>query len=312
MRTFKNFLIEASNTDVADVNELLYGYYVGGASWRLFDNSKAAQDQLQAKKDKIGQKKYEEQDDRAMRMSVETLKWAKQNEFRGKVKKIYWTARPGVLQKAVGDTGKVDKGNPTDVLIAFSDGKFLGLSAKSTLKNSDIGFKNPGMGTVEKALNINLSDIKKQSEQEFILKHDLPTSTAARKKAIRADDAIKTEAAILRPSILNAMRDVLIKRLNIMKDGEARDYLLSDWMDASNAIYPYYIKVTGKKSGVAIEDPLKNDKLSALNKGNIKFEQIGNDSVGVTASGKRILKMRFKYESQAIASSMKMSGDPWK
>ena len=93
---------------------------------------------------------------------------------------------------------------------------------------------------------------------------------------------------------------------------QSRDYLLSDWMDASNAIYPYYIKVTGKKSGVAIEDPLKNDKLSALNKGNIKFEQIGNDSVGVTASGKRILKMRFKYESQAIASSIKMSGDPWK
>ena len=43
----------------------------------------------------------------------------------------------------------------------------------------------------------------------------------------------------------------------------------------------------------------------------IKFSAVGNDSVGVTASGKKIMKMRFKYESQALASSMKMSGDPW-
>ena len=107
------------------------------------------------------------------------------------------------------------------------------------------------------------------------------------------------------------MREVFIKRLNKMSDKEARDYLLSDWMDASSAIYPHYIKVTGKKSGVSIEDPLKNDKLAALNKGKIKFEPVGNDSVGVTASDKRILKMRFKYESQALASGMKMSGDPW-
>ena len=311
MKKFKEFLAEAANTDVADINELLYGYYVAGSSWNLFDNPKAAQAQLKAKKEKIGQVKYDEQDDRAQRMAVETLKWAKQNGYSGKVKKIYWTARPGILQKAVGNTGKVDKGNPTDVLIAFSDGKFLGLSAKSTLKNSDIGFKNPGMGTIEKSLNINLADIKKQAEEDFIVRNDLPTSASARKKAIRSDASLKTEADAIRPSILNAMRDVLIARLNKMNDNQAREYLLSDWMDASNAIYPHYIKVTGKKSGVSIEDPLKNDKLAALNKGKIKFERVGNDSVGVVASGKRILKMRFKYESQALASGMKMSGDPW-
>ena len=38
---------------------------------------------------------------------------------------------------------------------------------------------------------------------------------------------------------------------------------------------------------------------------------IGNDSVGVTANSTKILKMRFKFESTQLASSAKMSGDPW-
>ena len=41
------------------------------------------------------------------------------------------------------------------------------------------------------------------------------------------------------------------------------------------------------------------------------FEKVGNESIGVKAGNKKILKMRFKYESEKLASSMKMSGDPW-
>ena len=48
-----------------------------------------------------------------------------------------------------------------------------------------------------------------------------------------------------------------------------------------------------------------------LVKGPIIFSSVGNDSVGVTANNMRILKMRFKFESTQLASSAKMSGDPW-
>ena len=40
----------------------------------------------------------------------------------------------------------IKKKNPTDVLVEFTKGGFLGLSAKSTSGKGDIGFKNPGVG----------------------------------------------------------------------------------------------------------------------------------------------------------------------
>ena len=86
-------------------------------------------------------------------------------------------------------------------------------------------------------------------------------------------------------------------------------------MDASAELYPPYVKVTGKGKGVPytadVEDPLNNPKLKAILSEKISFEEVGNDSIGVKAGAKKVLKMRFKYESEKLASSLKMSGDPW-
>jgi len=61
----------------------------------------------------------------------------------------------------------------------------------------------------------------------------------------------------------------------------------------------------------SITDPLKNEKLEALSKYTIKMEKIGNESIGVIAGTKKIMKIRFKFESEKMASSLKLSGDPW-
>jgi hypothetical protein len=312
MKSFKAFITErASHTDIADVNEILLGYYCAGGDWSAYEDSNNVKRQYESKVQKLADEQVEQQDDRAKRMARETLKWAKSNGYRGRVAKVWWTARKGSLQRAVGKTGRVDSGNPTDTLLQFTSGDFLGLSAKSTLGETDIGFKNPGMGTIERLLNIDLSSIKKQYEQNFIDKYDLPTSAKDRKKAIRADSEIKSAADEQRTKLMNEMRDRLLSRLNSLSESDAREHIVSNWLDAAEIIYPSYIKVTGTRSGVLIENPLENTKLEALNKGDIEFSAVGNDSVGVTASGKKIMKMRFKYESQALASSMKMSGDPW-
>lgn len=42
----------------------------------------------------------------------------------------------------------------------------------------------------------------------------------------------------------------------------------------------------------------------------IEVEPSGDHSVGVSAGDKRLFKMRFKYESQKLASGVKLSGDP--
>ena len=85
-------------------------------------------------------------------------------------------------------------------------------------------------------------------------------------------------------------------------------------MDAE-VLIPPYIKVTGKGnkapySAVAM-DPINNPKLTALSAHNIKLEKVGNESIGVSAGDKRIMKIRFKFESEKMASSLKLSGDPW-
>jgi hypothetical protein len=76
------------------------------------------------------------------------------------------------------------------------------------------------------------------------------------------------------------------------------------------------VKVTGMgtKSGsitAKVDDPLKNDKLAAITGGNITLQKVGNESIGVSAGGKKILKMRAKFESEKLASTIKFSGDPW-
>lgn len=309
-KTFEEFLTEAKNTDVADVNEILFGYYCAKENWGMYDDPSYVRTQYDTKAAKLNDTQIEQQADRARRMAVETLKWASEHGYKGVVNKVYWTARKGSLQKAVGDTGKVDKGNPTDILLRFTDGQFLGLSAKSTLKNADIGFKNPGMGTVEKNLGIELSDIKTNIEAAFTSKHGLSAAASKRKGEIRGN-GLKKEADAEGSKMMAQMRDIMLRKLKTLSDDASREYLLTDWMDASGAVYPSYIKVTGKASKVTIEDPMKNSKLDALNKGGIKYTAVGNESIGVEANGKKVMKMRFKFESQALASSMKMSGEPW-
>lgn len=311
MRTFEEYILnETPNTNAADVNELMMGYYLAG-SWNKFDNPNEAKRQIELKKKKITPALYDAQKERAERMAAETLKWAKKNGYKGQVSKIYWTARPGSLQKAVGKTGQVDKGNPTDILIKFSDGQFLGISAKSTLRNADIGFKNPGMGTIEKIHKADFSQVKNAVEKKFMEKHNLSAVASKRKNEIRADKAIVADANKERSKLLEMLRDLMLYALNGMSQEEAKKHVINDWMDAGKIVYPAYIKVTGAKSKVMIDNPLKNSKIGALSKGPIKFSKVGDTAVGVTADGKRIMKMRFKYVSQAMASSMKLSGDPW-
>ena len=298
-----------NNTDAADINEIMLGYYLAG-TWGKFNDSNDARTQLQFKIDKVGNDAYSEQNRKAQVMADEVISWARANGYNGIVEKVWWTARPGVLAKAVGRSVDSRK-NPTDVLIRFTNGEFLGVSAKSTKSQGDIGFKNPGIGTVERNLNVTLSDIP-QKALDTLLKEfpNLSKSANTRKNEIRADKFIAKRAEELGKVVLSDIADKLLTTLQTKN--EVLDYLLDDWLDAKNAVYPRYIKVTGMRSGAKIEDPLRNSKISALTSGKIKFIKVGNDSVGVIANNKRIMKMRAKYESQKLSSSMKFSGDPWK
>lgn len=300
----------ARNTDLADVNEIYCAYILNG---KEFPDT-ASESQYNKKLDLLTSEQAEQQLGRANEMAKEFVKWARGKGYTG-IEKVYWTARPGFSFKSVTGTDVDQRKNPTDILVKFRRGGFLGLSAKSTSGKGDIGFKNPGVGTVEKDLGIKLSPINKAKEQSIVESFNLPSSASSRKSAIRRDKAVQQVTDKMGSEVLKECRDVMLKKLNTLNTAQRRDYIIKSWIDASSELYPPYVKVTGKGRGVPytadVEDPLNNPKLKAILSDKISFEEVGNDSIGVKAGSKKILKMRFKYESEKLASSLKMSGDPW-
>lgn len=300
----------ARNTDLADVNEIYVAFVLNGNE---FPDS-ASESQYNKKLGMISPEQGEQQVGRAIVMVEEFLKWAKQNGYSG-IQNTYWTARPGFSFKAVVGVDVNQRKNPTDVLVKFRTGGFLGLSAKSTSGKGDIGFKNPGVGTVDTDLKLKLNDINKKAQEDIVKSFKLPTSASARKAAIRANKALQKQTDSLGAQVLSECRDTLLKKLNTLSQPQRKDYIMKSWIDASDELYPPYVKVTGRGTkapySASVEDPLNNPKLKAIMEDRITFEGVGNDSVGVKAGSKKILKMRFKYESEKLASSLKMSGDPW-
>jgi hypothetical protein len=148
------------NTILSDINEIQAGYFLAENKW--YDEE--AKKQFNARAKQATPEQVADAIGKAEVMAQEFLKWAKANGYSGKVKNVWWTARPGSMSSAVGE--EVDqKKNPTDILVKFTSGPhngFLGLSAKATKTKGDIGFKNPGVGTVDKSLQIDLAGIYKK------------------------------------------------------------------------------------------------------------------------------------------------------
>lgn len=301
-----------ANTILSDINEIQCGYFLNGEQWY----SNEARDACASRVKQATAAEVTDAVGKAKVMAEEFVTWANANGYKGKIKGVWWTARPGELARASNSDADSRK-NPTDILVQFSQGPangFLGLSAKATKTNGEIGFKNPGLGTVDRSLGINLQTEYKNQEAQLIKKYNLPTSSQTRKDHIRSNTAIKVQTEQIGVQILSAMRDVLMARLTKMSNGDLLKYLLQDWMDA-DLLYPPYVKVTGQGNKppykAVVMDPTNNPKLEALRKSSIKLEKVGNESIGVSAGGKKIMKMRFKFESEKMASSVKMSGDPW-
>ena len=304
----------AAETLKADVNEILLGYHILGATWKGFQGAVDAKNQLKSRRIQIGETDYNIQDERAKVMATESLDWARANKYGNRVVKAWWTARPGILSEAVGYPVDSRK-NPTDTLVQFETDEFLGLSAKSTAGKGDIGFKNPGIGTIDKVLGLKLVSIVKEEEDKFAELYKLSASKAKRKIEIRSMQFLIVASNNARTITLEKIRDKLYKKLNSFSSKKLKEYVLSDWLDATNTISPMYIKITGHGNkppfSASLMNPLQNSKIEALYKSNLQVSIVGNDSIGVKTTSKRILKMRVKYESQAMASSVKFSGDPW-
>tara|TARA_R110000744_G_scaffold376776_1_gene491255 strand:- start:55 stop:1038 length:984 start_codon:yes stop_codon:yes gene_type:complete len=325
LEMIEEVLGESRNTLGADINEILLALIasdsLGGNTSKFVNYEQALQTVNQRKTQLTSAQKSAEleiQSRRAIEMFKEIEDWRRQNGFDGEITRVWWTARPNILLGAVPDASP---GNPTDVLyeIAGSKGtEYLGISAKSSKANKDIAFKNPGAGTIAKILNLNSKQIINSITSQAVKTINLPTTAKARKamlKSLSREDPIRLKTDQFGSQIENLLRDELLLKLQKMSIQDARQHLSKVWLDAEDA-YPFYIKCLGygvpsKNYGARVFDPINNDKYKALMSQNISFEKSGQNSIGVSAGNQKIMKIRYKYESTKLATSMKLSGEPW-
>lgn len=319
--SFKQYLREmhllearggTANTVLSDINEIQVGYILNSNKW-YSEEAKAAFEQ------RAQQARPEEVADaigKAQVMAVEFVNWAKSNGYSGTVKQVWWTARPGELARA-SHSDADSKKNPTDILVLFTGGPangYLGLSAKATKGKGEIGFKNPGLGTIDRVLGLSLATEFNTVVAQTVADFDLPKSATVRKQYIRDNADVKKQTESIGVQVLATMRDKLFARLQQMPAKDLLQHLLGSWMDAE-VMYPPYVKVTGhgvrQPYSASVMDPVKNEKLDALAQYPVVLERVGNESIGVKAGTKKIMKMRFKFESEKMASSVKMSGEAW-
>jgi len=305
----------SKNTAGADVNEIMFAYIAANKDLVKLQNSKEAVKALESRKQEISSLQFQDQAERAHAMYKEVLSWAEVNGWDGQITRVWWTARPGILDKAIG--GGASLGNPTDVLLEFNGEDFLGISAKSTKSSGNIGFKNPGAKSIGNILGIDLHSYKEEVTEKWIKKFNLPSVAKKRKVYIKApgNELIKQKIEKAGKDILKALRDRLYNHLLTMDEENIRQHIVKYWLDAHDN-YPYYIKVTGRGNerkgySASIVDPNESENYKALMSEEIEIVPVANTSVGIRAGGRRIMKMRFKFESQKLASGLKMSGDPW-
>jgi hypothetical protein len=320
-------LQEVKNTYLADVNEILVGYYCAGENWKLFKNSSEAKKVLKKRATQIGKESFVDQKGRAQVQAEEIMDWAAANGWENSLTKVYWTARPGDLSRAVGVDVDQNK-NPTDILLEFGPESFLGISSKSTKSKGDIGFKNPGLGTIGKQIGYDLKGPADELQDRLISKLDFgdAKSRVQRKAFLKSIAAGRKMTSVpeLTPyyeggrEVLRKLRDTIWERYLDMPIEELKEHFINDWIDADDSMFPYYIKSTGKgKNGnysSNIEDPLNNEKLKKLSSEHIELDAVSNNSIVVWAGegedAVKLFRVRLKWESAPLASSIKLSGDP--
>ena len=301
----------SANTLGADVNEIHLAYLLNGDS---FPDSESQQ-QIQRRSAALSDQVVEWQKGRAQAMYDRFLTFLRQKGY-GSPVSSYWTARPGFSFRNIIGLDVNQRLNPTDVLVQLSGTpRFYGISAKSTVSGS-AGFKNPGVGTIDKYLGSNLKAIATGYVDQIVEKYDLPSAANSRKSFLNSNPGTKRLVMDNYGSpCLSAMRDSYMVTLNGLSDQDKISFFATEWLNEDpNILRLPYVKITGSGTDpytAQLYDPIASSQVRHLVAGPIVLENVGVDAIGVRANQSKIFKMRFKFESTQLASSLKMSGDPW-
>ena len=264
----------ASNTLGADVNEIHLAYLLNGNS---FPDSQSQQ-QIERRSQALSEQVVGWQKGRAEAMYKRFLSFLSDKNY-GSPVGSYWTARPGFSFNNIMGMDVDQRLNPTDVLVRLNGTpQWYGISAKSTVSGS-AGFKNPGVGTIDKYLGSNLKGIAADYVNQIVEKFELPTSAKARKLAINADPPTKrTIMSEYGSPCLSAMRDSYMTVLNNLPTERKIEFFATEWMNEDpNILRLPYVKITGSGTDpytANLYDPIGASKVRHLVAGPIVLENV--------------------------------------
>jgi len=332
----------SANTLFSDVNEIYCAYVLNGKKWTsgLAGEAKTKFDQRHSELSATtkGQQELTRAMGQGEAMAKAVLTYAHNHGYSGSPIEVYWTARSGFSFTELDSRWEeLSKNHPADVLIKFPrsnfsksiSGNWLGVSMKALKKTSgDAPVKNPGVGKIAEFIGKPksfFSDIVEQGADEVHTTLGTPkkkkllekTAVKAITKGTKAYDTLES----IKDKYLSQCRDALKTGFESKDDGDIMLYILQDLLDTDRL--PKYVKVTGygdynQTHTAKVENPTgqENEKFKALMDDNKKFsyESAGGDSgysFGVKKGTKRLIRVRFKFESAPFGSALKMSIEPW-
>jgi len=317
----------SSNTPGADINEIHLAFLLNGNKYPDATTQAKYTERLNSLVSRGMTSEISDQQGRAVAQYNRFVQFLS-NKNMGTPEESWWTARAGFSFNSVLGFSVDQTRNPTDVLVKTSKGIFYGISAKST-KAGKTGFKNPGMGTIEKALMVGgrkpfteivtrYLNLVKNGPLNNITPSIADTDTAR-------DTYFKNNKSWYESTIIPAyaypcyeeLRDYLYNHLvNNMDPWEHQVFLGYDFLseDEETMKLPY-VKITGSgKNGnytTKFFDPIAESKMQKIIAYGATFEKkntTAQNSIQVKANNEDLFQIRWKFGGRAFASSMKLEG----
>jgi hypothetical protein len=302
-----------TGTHVSDLNELACGYFLNREKWWSPEveaqfREKARLVRLESNSTEV-MTQVERGRAQAERLRIHII------ETGYTLVGVEWVSRPGALQKIL---PWASVNHPADMLVVINgtltrDRHWLGVSLKSRSGAAGSGLKNPGLGTVESALSVELKSLVHEAVGTITKLYQLPESQDARKKAIRADLVhVAPMTRAMGTQVLQDVRNRILGALTVSCSQEMiRSFLTQHLLDCGTEILPKYVRLTGTgnlKDGFTAEvhDPYRVNLTGPLT-----VVAIGNDTIGFQNNGARVCLLRAKFESEKLASTLKFSVDVW-
>lgn len=291
-----------------------------GGSWDRIRNQDLCVKTLRERVAKVPPEDVIDQVTRGILGGVYLTRWLQ--ETRGVVPLTgWWVARPNVAKEVCGSHQ-----TPADLVLEVKGDVgptyLQGVSIKSTSSlYTDIGFKNRGIGVVGNLLGV---DFKKEIVNPLVKAVEallgLPPTNTKKKILIRSQpETTQVLTQKFGTECLGLLRERLYQVLSSMDQASLLEHLLVHWLDCTCPL-PWVKLTTGStprgRFSVMVSEPVTgvgNDLSVVTRDPSSKVEvcRVGTDSVGIKVGERRLLKIRWKFESEKLASVIKLSGDPW-